>query len=339
MGGGLSETAYLRRLLVTVAVVAGALLVWELQYVLLLIFGAVLMAVLLRAFADLLHRWLRLGQGWSLLLAGGLIVLLVVGAVTLAGAQIQAQLAQLIQELPAAWKRLENHLPELRAQVEQLPAPSTSLVAGFAGVLGSMASALADLVIIAFGGIFFAVQPQLYRDGCLLLFPRNRRPQIAQTLDACGVALRHWLVAQLTCMAMVGTALTLGLWLIGVPSALALGLIAALAEFVPMVGPVLAAIPALLMALSQDLTTLLLTLALFVVVQQIESNLLLPALFRRTISLPPVVTIFAVVGFGYLLGIYGLLFAAPLAVVTYVAVAKLYVRDTLGEDITVPGEE
>jgi predicted PurR-regulated permease PerM len=129
------------------------------------------------------------------------------------------------------------------------------------------------------------------------------------------------------------------LWLIGLPSPLALGLIAAIGEFVPFLGPILAALPALIIAGSQSTEIFLWTLAAFVVIQQIESNLIAPIVQRETVSLPPALSLLSVLAFGVVFGPLGLILAVPLTVVAYVLVKKLYVRETLGEETRVPGEE
>ena len=121
------------------------------------------------------------------------------------------------------------------------------------------------------------------------------------------------------------------------PSAFALGFIAGIAEFVPIIGPILAAIPALLIASSQDLQMVLLALAVLVVVQQVESNLITPLIADRMVSIAPAVGLFAVVGMGVLLGPLGLLLGFPLAIVFDVAVRRLYVRDTLGQPVQIVG--
>ena len=122
------------------------------------------------------------------------------------------------------------------------------------------------------------------------------------------------------------------------PAALALALLAGLAEFVPLVGPIVATISALLIALSVGWETALWTLLLYIVIQQVESNLIIPLVQRRVVELPPAVTLFAVVAFGLLFGLLGVLFATPLAVVVFVAVKKLWVRETLGAPTKMPGE-
>jgi predicted PurR-regulated permease PerM len=111
-----------------------------------------------------------------------------------------------------------------------------------------------------------------------------------------------------------------------------------LAEFVPLIGPIVAAIPAILIALAAGWEMALWTLLLYVAVQQLESNVITPLVQRQAVELPPAVTVFAVVAFGLLFGWVGVLFATPLAVVVFVATKKLWVRDTLGERTELPGE-
>jgi predicted PurR-regulated permease PerM len=161
---------------------------------------------------------------------------------------------------------------------------------------------------------------------------------VDSALNASGQALELWLVGQLFAMALIGVLVGFAMWLIGLPSPLALGLIAGLTEFIPFIGPILGALPALLIAATRDAGTLAWTVIAFVGIQQIESNLIMPVIQRRTVSLPPVLSLFAVVAFGVVLGALGLILAVPLTVVAYVLVKKLYVRETLGEPTSVPGE-
>ena len=140
-------------------------------------------------------------------------------------------------------------------------------------------------------------------------------------------------------MLLVGVVTTLGLYAIGLPSALALGLIAGLAEFVPLVGPVFSAIPALLVALSVGGQTVFWVLGLYIVVQQLEGNLITPVIQRQTVDLPPALTLFALIAIGVLFGPLGVLLSTPLAVVIFVCVKQLYVRETLHEETEIPGEE
>ena len=173
----------------------------------------------------------------------------------------------------------------------------------------------------------------------MLLFPPRIQTEIGATLDDAGRALGLWLVGQLTAMLLVGILTALGLWLIGLPSPFALGFIAGLADFIPIVGPIAAAIPGLLVASGQGLEMVIWTLAVYILVQQIESNLILPLIVGTVVKIPPALGLFAVIALGVLFGPLGVLFAYPIAVVADVAVRRLYVRETLGEEVEISGEK
>ena len=140
-------------------------------------------------------------------------------------------------------------------------------------------------------------------------------------------------------MVVVGALTGLGLWALGIPGALALGIIAGLLDFVPIVGPILAAIPAILLGFTVSPQMALATAALFVVVQQIEGNILLPLIQQRTVDLPPVLLLFSLFGIGTLLGPAGVLLAAPLTVVAFVLVKRLYVQEALHTPTSIPGQK
>jgi predicted PurR-regulated permease PerM len=320
---------------------------WALVDVLLLAFGATLVAIALRAVADAIAERTGLSERWALALS----ILSIAGVLALGallfGVQVRAQFGELAQRLPLAWEALErwagaSDLGERLLQRLREASPSlgqfNQALAGIAGMVTWLASATAQLLLVLFGGLYIALQPRLYRDGLLMLAPASQGARLADVLDASGSALRLWLFGQLLSMIFVGVCSVVGLMAIGVPSALALGLLTALFEFIPIVGPILAAIPALLIAFTQGTDTALWTLLLYVVIQQVQSNAVTPLITRRLLSLPPALLMFAVVGLGLALGPLGLVFAAPLTVVACVAVSKLYVRDVLGHPVNAPGE-
>jgi predicted PurR-regulated permease PerM len=197
---------------------------------------------------------------------------------------------------------------------------------------------LGGILLVVFGGIYLALNPELYRKGFLKLLPPDIQPNIDAVLEDSHQALRRWLGAQVIAMLLVGGMISIGLTVIGLPSAIALGVIAGLAEFVPTIGPVLAAIPIVLVAGTQGLESVLWALGIIIVVQQLESNIITPLIVGRTVSVAPAVALFAIVSIGVLLGPLGLLFGFPLAIVVDVAVRRLYVADTLGEDVEIMGE-
>ena len=183
-----------------------------------------------------------------------------------------------------------------------------------------------------------AADPTLYKRGVVQLFPSSQHERVESALDTSGVALRLWLKGQLVAMALVGLLTGFALWLIGLPSPVGLGLIAGFGEFIPFLGPILGAVPALVIAASQNIQMLLWTAGAFVVIQQVESNLISPLIQHRTVELPPVLSLLAVLAFATVFDAIGLVLAVPLTVVLYVMIKKLYVRETLGEVTHVPGE-
>ena len=140
-------------------------------------------------------------------------------------------------------------------------------------------------------------------------------------------------------MALIGALSALAVRLIGLPSPRALGLIATVTELVPYLGPVLAAIPALLVAVTKGPELVVWTLAAYLLIHQAEGNLIMPLIQRRMISIPPALMLIGIAGIGALAGLLGFVLAAPIVVAIFVVVQKAYVRDTLKENVTLPGEK
>ncbi|MDQ3289012.1 MAG: AI-2E family transporter [Pseudomonadota bacterium] len=338
------EARFVRRCLIVLAIVVGALAAYQLLEVLLLAFGAVLVAVIFRAGARPLIQHLHLPAKIALAITI-LATLSLLGVVMwFFGNQIGTQAQGLIETVPEAWRSLEQRVRDT-ALGEQLmeifdTAPSGREMAPFVGrLLGSAGSAMVEAVVVVIAGIYIAYNPRLYRGGFAKLFPTRRQEQVRSTFEASAQALRLWLFGQLIAMLLVGLLTWIGLWIVGVPSALALGVLAGLAEFVPVIGPFLSAIPGLLLALALGPEYALGALLVYLLVQQLESNFITPLINRRMVSLPPAVTLFALLALGVMFGAVGVILAAPLSVVIYVAVKKLYVKQTLQHETAVPGED
>jgi predicted PurR-regulated permease PerM len=336
------DAAFLRKLLTVLAVAGLALLIVRLMDVLLLAFGSVLVAVLLHAVARPLGDRLHLRRDVALASA----MLLVAGAVTaglwMFGRELEAQLVGLSARLPAAWAELRAWLattPLGEIALRDLEAAETSggVVLRWASRLASTAlTGLTMGLIVTFAGVYLAFRPEAYLRGLLLLAPPRARPRAKAVLGACGFALNQWLLGQLISMLLVGFTTAVGLWIAGVPSPVALGLLAGLGQFVPVVGPVVSAIPGLIIALAEGPQTLVWACLIYVGVVQLESNLFTPFVLREMAQLPMALTLFAVLALGALLGPLGVLFATPLALALYVVVKMVYVEDLLGERLGEP---
>jgi predicted PurR-regulated permease PerM len=340
------DVTFLRKVLIVLAVAALALLIWTVRDALLLAFAAVLVAVLLRAVANLLVSRLHLPRRWSVpaaCVALGIPVLLML---LLVGNEVRSQAQTLIENLPRAAETLQDRFGiriPVPGNAAEGAAPEASAVGNMARQAASAAMIAADalgaLVIAVIGGIFIAGAPDTYRRGLTRLLPRSQQARVEDALESSGKALRLWLKAQLAVMAVVGVLTGLGAWAIGLPAPLALGIFAALADIVPLVGPFIGALPGLLLAFNLGWDTVLWTAAMYLVVQQLEGNVLSPMLGERMVDIPPALLLFSVVAAGSVLGIGGVLLAAPLTVLCVVLVGKLYVRDTLGRQVEVPGEK
>jgi predicted PurR-regulated permease PerM len=310
-----------------------------------LMFGSVVVAVVLRSIADPLVRRFRWKDGLAVLAAISVVLALVALAGYLFGRQIAAQIDQLARVLPLAWEQVQSRIQsspaaaEIASHLESLGSNAGAFLARAPRAVMTTLSAVTTLVLVLVAGVFLANQPGQARDGVLSMLPKSARRRGREVMDTCGRALKGWLKAQLVSMTVVGSLVGIGLWVIGVPAPLALGLVTGLAQFVPIVGPIVAAIPALLIAATAGVQTLLLAFALYVAVSQLEANILTPLVQKNVASLPVVLGIFAVVGLGTLFGPLGVLFATPLTLVIYTVVSMLYRRDVLGdENATVPGE-
>jgi predicted PurR-regulated permease PerM len=330
-GGGIPSP------LLLVAAVGAAFLIVRLADVLLMVFASVLLAMLISAIAQPLQTRARLGR--SVALATVLVLLLAIAAALLwlFGAQMADQIANLKVLLPRSWRAFEGQMAQTDVgrlvlnQVRSAKWPDNVLLTLAARFVGNVASALVFGVVTFAGAIYLAFHPETYGGGLLRLIPGPSRKRAAEVMDACRRALTQWLVGQTLSMIFVAALTSVGLWLAGVPSPFALGLLAGLGHAVPVVGPWVTASPGLLIAAAQGPQTFVIVFLIYLVVSQIEANVLMPLILRRMSEVPMAVTLFAVIAMGVLFGSLGVLLATPLAVLAYVLVRTVYVEDVLGE--------
>jgi predicted PurR-regulated permease PerM len=319
------------------------ILCWLLLDVILLALAAVLFAVALNGLSSQIAQRSGMSYGLALTVVSFAILGLLVAVVILFGTQLVAQLMLLAEQLPASLEALQKRFGVVLSMGDLAEGPLSdlgkTLVGQFARIGGVLMSGIATLVFILVASVYIAVNPSLYRRGMLALVPPRLRARMDEVFDTTSNAWSRWFGAQLLAMLIVAVLVGIGTSLIGLPAPLALGLIAGLLEFIPIVGSFLGALPALLFAFSQGGEAVWWTLALFVGVQQLESNVISPILQQRIVSLPPALLLFAIVAAGTLLGPVGVFLAAPLTILAYILLVTFYVRGALGEDATAPGEE
>ena len=325
---------------VAVSVVVVLVLLWYAIDVVFLAFLGVLLAILLRAPSDWLARRTRLSESWSLVLVGALLAALLIGAGVLFGRAVALQSMELTARIPEILETLRAELQqsELGARVVELAEASgafsggeTSFLGRGLGLIGSTFGALANLIIVLFFGVFLAMQPGLYVDGVLHMVAKKKRARVRETLHEIGHVLRRWLIAQSLLALLVTLVVGAALLALGAPFALPLALLAGLMEFVPYIGPLIAALPAVVVGFSESPQLAGWIALLYLAVQLLESYLLAPLVQHRAVDLPPAMVIFAQVLMGVVVGGLGVAVATPLAATALVAVNMLYVEDVLGE--------
>ena len=366
-----------RDILRTLSIIAGFYIalqvLWVGRSVVLLTFLGVLFGVALTAGVDRLERRrVPRGVGAVLIMLTFLGILVGIGAAT--APSITGQLQDLKTQLPQAVGKIQGWLRERQEgvtqvleQVAPVQAADTSRsrrdqpgVEGQAGskeggqglaeqaggiakhLFGFFSSTLAVLggmVLILFVAVFVAVDASTYQRGLMHLFPHEARPRAREVLGATGMMLRRWLLTQFLSMVVVGVFTAVVLLILDIKAAIALGIIAGILEFIPIAGPILASVPAIAMAFLDGPEKALYVALAYIVIQQLESNLLYPLLMKKGLELQPVLTIFTQGVMALVFGFIGLLVAVPMLAAAMVPIKMLYVRDVVGDDVKLPGEE
>jgi predicted PurR-regulated permease PerM len=332
------DARFIRRLLILLVVVGITAALLRAGDLLILAFGSILGAIVIHALADLYAGRLRL-PAKAALAAGMVTTLALLGFLGwLFAVAFHDQIVLLVTQGPAIVARLAGQMSTSPVGAKIVSAIKAAYAGSQAArdigglVRGGGEIALNSLILL-FGAFFFAANPAVYERGFLLLVPPAQRPAAEDALFDVGTTLKLWLRAQLIQMTSMGVLIGLGLWAAGVPSAAALGLLAGLSEFIPYVGPIAAMVPALGLAATQGASAIPWVLAVFLGVRIVQSNLITPFVTNRVISIPPAVTLFVIIGIGYVFGLFGLFFSAALLVVIFTLVRSLYLREVLGEPI------
>lgn len=337
-----APSSFVRRVFAVLAVVAFAAAVVALSDLLMMIFAAVVIAVILRAIARIFLRF-RIPEGVAVTLA----VLSLLGILTALtwtfGGLVASQFSALMARIPEAVDATQATFDAwgIDYNVEQAASDISGQMQGMTSQAGNFAlsagGAVTNILLILAGAIFFAAQPELYRDGLMRLVPKDREAVAETAFEDSGRALGLWLQAQILSSLVVVILTYIGLVIVGVPSAAALAIIAGLLDFIPFIGPVVAGIPAVLIAFSVSPSTVLWTILVYVIIQQLQGNILQPLIQKRSVDLSPAVLLFAVVAAGSLFGLIGVILSAPLTVVGFVLVQRLYIEQVLGKEAKTPG--
>lgn len=324
--GWLGSITHILRLTLGLAVMG--LIIWLLGDVLTILFAAALFGVVLHGLSRILVKHLRLPYGWSLtavvIALVSAVVMLVWGsgpAIVNEAARLQDALHQQEASLRATLQNnptgqmILNYLPTSLGGKQgggSLASLGSRIAGSMTGILGSAFGAAGTIVVILIAGLYFAMDPAQYANGALRLVPVAQRPRARMLMLRASQTLWAWVAGQSLDMLVVGVLSGVGLWFIGVPLALALGVLAGLCNFIPYIGAIMGAVPALLLALSLGTRETIMVAVLYSVIQFFEGNVLAPVIQRHAVQMPPAVTVLSQTLFGAILGFPGLIFASPL---------------------------
>jgi predicted PurR-regulated permease PerM len=328
--------------LIVLSVVLGALLIWETSSSLLIIFAGVLFASFLDACARALGPIIPIGHAWRLTLVILILTALMVLSAIWGVAKLPDQARLLIRVMDAQLDVLQQYLqsfgvdlfgPDGGRDFSRWFPEHNKLFGHAQTAVGTASSFLANTLVIVFLGLLFAFDPQAYRDGVVLLVRPRSRERVRAVLDEMGSILRLWLVGQLIRIVLMTACVWLALYLLGLPGSFLLGAQAGLSNFVPYLGPILAAIPVGLVAMPLGLSMLIWAVGIYTVIQSIEGYVIGPLIQRQAVELPPAWALVAIVLFGSLFGVLGIALAMPLFAIGRVAVLRFYVADWLGDHL------
>ncbi|HEX4259957.1 MAG TPA: AI-2E family transporter [Acetobacteraceae bacterium] len=322
---------------VSAIVTAAVLMIWLLSKVVLLIFFAVLLGVMLRGLADLLAKHTRLRPNLALAVVSLLLLAAFCGFAYYIGPRLVHESRELYTDLTHLLGTLRDRYGNtqwgqmLLGSLKPTPSINGKIAQSATSVVTSTLGGSVTVLVVVATALYFAVAPGLYVGGLVRLAPLHHRPRVRGVLEDIGQVLKGWLLGQSIDMIAVGVLTAIGLTLLGVPLPLALGVLAGVFTFVPYFGVIVAGIPAVLVGLTVSPRTALWVVLVFVICHGIEGYLISPFVQRRTVHLPPALTILSMTVMGAIFGGMGIVLGTPLAAVVLIAVRDIYVRETLGD--------
>jgi predicted PurR-regulated permease PerM len=316
-------------------------LVWQTVSSLLIVFAGVLFAAFLDAAARALAPVLPLNRILRLVLVLLLLTALTGFGLVWGAGKLPEQTRLLLKVMDTQLDIVQQHLltygvdvlgPEWGRDFTQwLFSDQGRFLRHAQLVLGGASTVLTAALVIVFLGILFAFDPTSHRESLVMLARQSYRPRMRAVMDEMGNVLRFWFVGQLIRIVLMTLCTWVALYLIGLPGPFVLGLQAGLSNFIPYLGPIVAAIPIVLVAMPLGASTLAWAVVIYTVIQSIEGYVIGPLIQRQAVDTPPAWTLVAIVLLGALFGVLGIALAMPLVAIGRVAIIRFYVEDYLGD--------
>lgn len=317
----------LKRATIWLGLAAAMALVVLLIQPLLIIFGGLVFASMLDGGVRLLGRILPIPRGWRLLIVMLCVVAFILGVFYMTGVQVATQAEQLRLTLEVqgnrviAWASSLGILPG-RADINGLMQQAMGSFGKVTSFVGSAVGAVASLLMVVVIGLFVAMEPRLYDRGLQWLVPSDARPEFAITIERMALTLRRLLAGRLLGMLFEGTLIWIALTIGGVPMALVLGLIAGVLAFIPNIGAIITGVLMVAVGFSAGIHTGWWAVATYFIVQNFDGYVVIPMVARRTVDMPPALTLSSQILASTLFGVIGLALADPMVAMIKVALER-----------------
>ena len=326
------------------AIIIALYILWRIKQVLLLAFAAIVFATAINQLVKLLQAKLSIKRKTAIAISVTGVLIFIIGFVALVIPPFVDQIQELITLVPvgleqlSSWNEwLRNFLPNtfvedfrgLESLTQNIRSISSNLIDNFFSLFSSTLTIVLNSLLVIVVTIMLLSNPTPYRQIFLLMFPAFYRPRIQTILKKCEKNLGGWVIGILFNMAVIAIMSGIGLLALGVRLPLANSLLAGILTFIPNLGPVLSVIPPTAMALLDAPWKAAAVVILYIVIQQVESNILTPIVMNRQVSLLPAVTLLSQVAFAVFFGILGLFLALPITVVAQVWLKEVVVKDIL----------
>jgi predicted PurR-regulated permease PerM len=308
----------------------------------LLVIGAgIILGVMFDGGVRLLGRYLPIGRGWRLLIVVLGTVLFLVGTFYLMGVGIVQQVEQLRATLEAQAVRLTSYLTQqglmpAASDISGVARQALSSVGRLTSWVGTALGAVTTLFFILVLGLFFAMEPRVYERGVQWMVPRANRQEFALTLDRMGFTLRRLLAGKLLAMVAQGVLTWIALAIGGVPLAALLGIITGVLAFIPNIGAFVSGVLMVAVGFSAGGDTGLWAIGTYVVVQGLDGYVFSPLVAKKTVDMPPALTLGAQILASALVGLIGLALADAFVAMVKVALERRAEKQDGRDGLTPP---
>ena len=322
-------------------------LFYKIPHIIFSIFSSILFAVFLDGLIRLINKVVKIPRHWSILI----VMILIIGLISVTwiylGPPIAEQFSKMWNQLPQSTDRIinlmkttqiGNYIFQSFPRIKDSTTSGETIIKVVGGVFSSAFEIIEDLLIIILLGIYLASRPSLYMNSIIALFPKVKRDRLNEVANHLGHGLRYWLIGRLIIMIAVSIITSLGLWLIGMPLSVSLGIITGILAFVPYLGAITAFIPVEIIALAESGSMGLYAAIVYTVLHLIEGYILTPVIQERAVAIPPVLLLTMQIVMMALFGIMGVFVATPLALVLVIIVQMLYVEDVLKDKVKLLGD-